>query len=113
MSNLLIYPLKQGDTFSLGLSVILPAPAGEWHVASQVRTATGTLVSELEGSLVQAATPGVTATTGVIKRDSADTVSWPDEKLKCDVRFYDDSTPPVKVTFPTFIIDMIDGETDA
>jgi hypothetical protein len=113
VSTTLIYPFKQGDTFSLGMSVILPAPAGEWHVASQVRQADGTLVEDLEGTVVQATTPGVTATTGVIKADSDATESWPEEKLKCDVRFYDDSTPPVKVTFPTFIINMIDGETDA
>jgi hypothetical protein len=101
---------KRGDTISLAGTVTLPA-GGNWHGISEVRTPDRVLV----GSFVVTVTPPVapaTAYSVLVEAASTETAGWPVGGLLCDVRFIDDSTPPVVRTFPDFLIQLAAEQSD-
>lgn len=102
---------KQGDTFSWGGFVSLPA--GTWGATSKVVDADGTLVESLTVTLAALLVPDDDGNTHsiLIEGTSVQTADWAAGKLRCDVKFADASTPPVVEHSPTFVINVTVGET--
>lgn len=79
---------KRGGTF--GRAGTFPVPPGTWTVAAQVRTATGTLVADLDCTadvLADLDAAGNTVALAITSPD--DTAAWPVKTLVCDIRFAD------------------------
>ena len=107
-----VYELKRGATLSLAGTVTLPA--GTWAVQCQVRKSTSAgleLVEALSVDLV----PGSGRAPHTILIEATSTMSgdWPEgTRLQCDVAFFDDSTPPVVLPSPTFVIKVVPAVTE-
>ena len=112
MSNLLVYPLKRGATLSLAGEKLLPS--GTWSATAKVRRtdAEYTEVDELTVTLEAGATEDDPHSV-LIVGTSAQTAGWPLDKLRCDIRFADNSDPPVVIPTDTFIINVLREITDA
>jgi hypothetical protein len=101
------YPTKRGDTLSLGGTVTLPPRT--WTPVCQVRDANHNLIETLAVTLTPPTSPPSTGDwtySILVVGDSVHGATWPLGRLFCDVRFVDNSTPPVVRTFPTFAIDV-------
>lgn len=103
------YTLKRGVTLSLAGTATLPAPYGAWTATAQVRNQAGDMVEPLTVTLTPGDPYGV-----LVEGDSTKTNDWPiGERLACDVRFTDQSTPPVVLISPTFYLKVAQEITSA
>ena len=99
---------KRGGTFSFGCAVTLPA--GTWSAACQLRNQHGDLIQDVTVTL----TPPVAPATDhqlLLEADSTATASWPLEALYGDVKFSDDSVPPMVLPSGTFSVIVTEKQT--
>jgi hypothetical protein len=108
MSSSQIITHKIGATFGYAGFKLLPA--GTWSAKCQARDTDGNLVQDFDVALTPPVNPE-TRHAITIRAESDDTVRWVVGKLKCDVAFYDASSPPVVVPTNTFVIDVKERET--
>lgn len=104
---------KPGDTFSYSGFWPDPLASGTWSGACYANDAsTGERVQEFTVSLTPPVDPE-TRHAITIRAESDATAAWPvDSLLKCDVRLFDASTPPVKTTTRTFGIKTVKAQTN-
>lgn len=101
----------RGSTFSWGGLVQLPA--GTWSATCKVKSADGTTVETLTVTLEALAEPDADGNTHsiLIEASSVQTADWAIAKLRCDVRYADNSDPPIVEHSPTFIINSVEEIT--
>jgi hypothetical protein len=102
----LVFPLKRGGTLSLAGTKTFPE-GSTWSGTAQVRQvdADQTLIDTLAVTLEPGAT-GSDPHAILVVAASTQTAEWPLERLRCDIRFADDSDPPVVLPTSTFLIDV-------
>ena len=93
----------QGATFSR--TGLIKLPAGTWTVAGNVKSQDGTLRSAFTCTL-EAITPDSAGNnySVLIEVDSTSTAEWPVETLVADLKFTDNSDPPVVIISNRFNI---------
>lgn len=100
---------KRGATFSLSGTDKLAA--GTWTGSCQLRTPTGSLVQDLQVSVVPLEEPTEDATHSVLIWTDEDTSTWPLGQLFGDVLYVDNSVPPNRDPSDTFIVTVVDRVT--
>ena len=94
-------PHKRGSTFAWAGTANLPA--GTWACSSHVEDASGGLIENLTVTLLAPVSPA-TLHTLALEASAEATADWPVGAARCDLRFEDDSDPPVVLFSPTFYI---------
>lgn len=110
-----IYTHKLGSTLSLAGTVTLPTGTGAWSGSATVKrleSGSYTTVEELAVTLEAPGTPGDPHTI-LLESSSEAAANWPLAKLQCDIRFEDEAVPPLVIYSPTFVINVVQGITDA
>lgn len=100
--------IKSGVTLNIVGRVVLPV--GVWAIASSARKNTGTLVADLTSTLSEIV-DAESKYTHIITL-SADTTTWPEGNLLCDLRFSDEVSGNV-IYSPTFTIAVEQSITNA
>lgn len=113
MSETQVISHKRGDTFSMGGLAKLSAD-GTWSASCTVKTVDGDVIEPLTVSLEALIAPDDDGNTHTIllEGSSEQAADWPLALLKCDVRFANDSTPPVVAHSPTFVIRCVKEITE-
>ena len=96
--------IKVGATFSMPMLVQLPL--GHWTGSCHIRKGDNSLVGELLVSLEELDTPDVDGNThaGLLEATSVQTATWAVGTWRADVRFSDDSNPPVVIYTDPFTV---------
>lgn len=97
---------KQGATFSLTGTVLLPA--GTWMATSQLRDENGGLIRDLQVTLTPLGSPTATASHTVVIDEAtpSDTSDFPLGLLFTDV-FFASTSPTVKLPCNTYNINVV------
>lgn len=105
--------VKVGATFSVPMLVLLPA--GTWGAACDIRKGDDTLVGSLTATLEPLETPDADGNThaGLLQAPSTQTAVWALGTWRADVRFSDNSDPPVVIYTEAFSVTVEKGSTHA
>jgi hypothetical protein len=103
--------IKQGET--LIEPFLMTLDVGNWACTAQVRSATDVLIADLTTTLNAFGSPDSAGNThsGVLSADSTQTPLWPVGNWLFDIKFFDESTPPVVLIDGPYILQVTQPKT--